>query len=1024
MNHLSSLLTLRGKLLLLAFLPFLTLFYFNVENIAEDFRYQVKSRQLDRLAYLTTHLSNLIHELQKERGTASGFLGSQGRLFDAELQGQRLDTDQASEKLIHALSDFNFSDYEFDFEPLVHELISSLDELSFMREQIDSHTLSFSESMAWYTALSNLVMATLDEISGLTHHPLTKEYLAAYGFYLQHKDQVGVERGLLTGVLTQGVFSSDTYVRLIESMAMQKYTLHEFLEYGSNNSVQLYQQKAQSNEFNVAGPMRKLALKTPVGDEVKVNPALWYDAMTQKVDILKIVEDQVVRDILSSSKEVSTQALISFQFKLVVMLLSLLTTVWLAYLLIREVERANLLESDKAIQKAIIENSERLTKAKDEFLASMSHELRTPLTVIMGNSEILSESTLDQGQKKSLQNIAHSSEALLALVNDILDLSKMEAGKFEIDLAPFCLTELLEQLEQMFALQAQDTGLHFKVEQRVDPPFQLWGDYKRIGQILLNFLSNAFKFTEQGSVTVTCWRDEDKLIFSIEDSGIGMSPDVLSRLFQPFEQADSSISRRYGGMGLGLHISQALTELMDGTIEVDSEEGKGSIFTLQLPYRESELLVHCTEGDEALSIIPNHFTGEVLVVEDTPELQLLESRMLKSLGVTVTVVNDGEEAVKIANQQPFDLILMDMQMPVMNGLEATRLLREQGNQTPIAALTANVMQKHRDQFFDAGANDFLQKPIDKTKLQQTLKKYLKPAQVVPLNHSATDTAESMQSSEYEKCGGEALCPVLVIDDEESILELYQRVLGGEWEDESGNSHLIAKIAGKTAADSSPEEFLLTVANQGLLGVELAQKALQQGHPFPLAFIDMRMPPGIDGLQTAKALRELDERIYIVFVTAYSDTDLNEINHQLGGGVLYIQKPFYQQEIQQTARMLSHNWKRDYGRFTAGTSVQITHEPPVEAVVTTADEEVDDELMAIFRESATKNRQLLIDAVTEKDWQKIKEVAHSVKGSGSSFGFPELTEKAKVVCDSYDDGQLAPMAELTMDLILELGKTLA
>jgi len=141
-------------------------------------------------------------------------------------------------------------------------------------------------------------------------------------------------------------------------------------------------------------------------------------------------------------------------------------------------------------------------------------------------------------------------------------------------------------------------------------------------------------------------------------------------------------------------------------------------------------------------------------------------------------------------------------------------------------------------------------------------------------------------------------------------------------------------------------------------------------------------------------------------------------------VLYIQKPFYQQEIQQTARMLSHNWKRDYGRFTAGTSVQITHEPPVEAVVTTADEEVDDELMAIFRESATKNRQLLIDAVTEKDWQKIKEVAHSVKGSGSSFGFPELTEKAKVVCDSYDDGQLAPMAELTMDLILELGKTLA
>ncbi|HIJ27661.1 MAG TPA: response regulator [Gammaproteobacteria bacterium] len=674
----------------------------------------------------------------------------------------------------------------------------------------------------------------------------------------------------------------------------------------------------------------------------------------------------------------------------------------------------------------------RANKAKDEFLASMSHELRTPLTIIIGNSELLSESGLNQNQREYVQIVMSASHNLLSLVNDILDLSKMESGKFEVDLAPFDLTELLDQLKGMYALQAKDIGVHFEIQQKEFPQFQLWGDFTRIGQILLNLLSNAFKFTDQGNITLVCWREGELLLFSVEDSGIGMSADVLDRLFQPFEQADSSISRRYGGTGLGLHISWSLATLLDGSIEVTSEQGKGSQFILKLPYKESELRALATDRKQSEtqgSSASHQYSGEVLVVEDTPELQLLERRILKSMGATVTLAKNGREAVEKATQQHFDLILMDMQMPVMNGLEATRLLRELGVQIPIAALTANVMQRHRDQFHEAGVDDFLQKPINKSELQQTLNKYLK------LDHiSLEDSVAITASSPLEEplCSKSSLCPILVIDDEESVLELYQKVLGGGGGKEPYGGALQAleevvsgdhELTEQTNSESSVKVFSVTVANQGKRGIDLAQQALQENRPFPVAFIDMRMPPGMDGLETAKALRALDNRINIVIVTAYSNTSLQQINEVLGHQVFYIRKPFDRQEVQQMARTLSQNWKKEHHEIIRESANPMNLKLPAEKVPSSADDEVDDELISIFIESATKNKQLLIHALAKEDWIKIKETAHTIKGSGSSFGFPLLTEKAKLVCDAYDHEQLEQLPELTMDLILEIGNVI-
>ncbi len=351
------------------------------------------------------------------------------------------------------------------------------------------------------------------------------------------------------------------------------------------------------------------------------------------------------------------------------------------------------------------ESAIEANKAKDRFLAVMSHELRTPLTSIIGYSEMLSRyssNRLDEKEQKMLHAIEVAGRTQLSLINDILDLSKIEAGKFEIDEDDFDLNVLLEEVNHIFSIRAQEAGLEFAIVQRSPLRHMLVGDSKRVGQILLNLLSNAIKFTEKGKISleVVVAHAERQIEFRVEDQGIGMSKEVLDRLFQPFEQADSTISRRFGGTGLGLHISWTLAELMGGTIHVESEEGIGSQFTLALPYRLSERRIRDRQSTE-YNRAPLRFSGTVLLVEDTAELQKLEQAMLESVGVNVMIAANGQDAVEVALSQHFDLILMDMQMPIMNGIVATSTLRALHYDGPIVALTANVMPQHQEEFKEA-----------------------------------------------------------------------------------------------------------------------------------------------------------------------------------------------------------------------------------------------------------------------------------------------------------------------------------
>ncbi len=669
-----------------------------------------------------------------------------------------------------------------------------------------------------------------------------------------------------------------------------------------------------------------------------------------------------------------------------------------------------------------METSKKLLKSKDDFLATMSHELRTPLTAIIGNTEHLQESgncggsLCQQGDAQQvLSAISSAGKHQLALVNDILDLSKIESGKFTLDFAPFDLTSLLNDLKHMFEVTAQDRGILFEIEQQLSPKYQLWGDGKRIGQILINLIGNAIKFTEEGEVKLTCSKEGGQFCFVVEDSGIGMDQETLARLFKPFEQADSSISRRYGGTGLGLHISRVLAEQMEGMIEVVSVPGEGSTFTFRVPLQESELLAEQEiEGDGNSSVLEQQFSGYVLAVEDTIELQILVRRVLESFGLTVTIANNGKEALQIAGQHHFDLILMDMQMPIMDGLEATTALRERGDQTPIVALTANVMQQHRKQFDEAGGNEFLQKPIDKAELSRILNRYLNRGQsrLKTLPNPAKEIVQSYETAPY---------PLLVIDDEQSVLDLYKAVL-------EGDQPFAEELDSLGIERQDPGEFELTTARQGREGVEMACQALNQGRPYPVAFIDMKMPPGMTGLETAKALRRLDREIQIVIVTAHSDVDLTTINRELGRGVLFVQKPFSGEIIAQMARNMVQRWNQEEKAFThlpVTAEDFIVDKSGAMASLDTemVDEAVDDELIEIFRESAANYNAALKTALAKKDWGELRKVAHTVKGSAASFGFFEISRRAGIVQSVIDEEKIELVPQLTMDLMVELGKIL-
>jgi PAS domain S-box-containing protein len=375
--------------------------------------------------------------------------------------------------------------------------------------------------------------------------------------------------------------------------------------------------------------------------------------------------------------------------------------------------------------------AEEASRAKTTFLANMSHEIRTPMNAIIGLTHLLRADTLTARQDELLGKVSEAAEHLLQIINDVLDLSKIEAGKLTLEPAAFVLSETLEQVRSMVGVRARQRNLTFTLSVEPDVPAEVHGDGLRVGQILINLAGNAVKFTNEGSVDITVARTpamQDGIRFVIRDTGIGIAPADITRLFRSFEQADASTTRRYGGTGLGLAICHSLVEMMGGRIAVESTLEQGSAFTVDLPLPLAE--AHAAQDDvRGIAAIRRNVSrpgARVLLAEDSAVNQQVAGELLALAGVVVDVAGDGESAVEAASRTAYDLILMDVQMPVLDGLEATRRIRRiRGrDQTPIVAMTANAFEDDRKACIDAGMNDHLAKPVDPERLFAALARWI------------------------------------------------------------------------------------------------------------------------------------------------------------------------------------------------------------------------------------------------------------------------------------------------------------
>jgi len=384
--------------------------------------------------------------------------------------------------------------------------------------------------------------------------------------------------------------------------------------------------------------------------------------------------------------------------------------------------------------------AEFANKAKSNFLANMSHEIRTPLTAIIGYGETLLRS--DQTMKErvdAVNTIISSGEHLLGLINDILDVSKIEADKLVLDQVKESPFKLLDEVKRIMSGQALKKGLEFSIHYNFPLPKYIYSDYLRIKQILINLCSNAIKFTNNGSVTVTMSYDAttDRLFFVVKDTGIGISNESQLKIFDSFTQADSSITRKYGGTGLGLTLSKQLARLLRGDITLVSKPEVGSSFTFYIStnLKNSSNLIQDESGIPVQSRpMENYYCleklyGRVLVAEDNEINRKLIIMFLQKMGLNATGVDSGEKAVNSALTSHYDVVFMDMQMPVMSGLDAIKTLRGRGYKQPIVVLTANALQEDKEVSYQAGCNDFVTKPIHYEQLYRVTKKYTSVAAI-------------------------------------------------------------------------------------------------------------------------------------------------------------------------------------------------------------------------------------------------------------------------------------------------------
>jgi len=691
---------------------------------------------------------------------------------------------------------------------------------------------------------------------------------------------------------------------------------------------------------------------------------------------------------------------------------------------------------------------EAATKAKSYFLANMSHEIRTPLTAVIGFSESLLDSELSNANRQAAINtIIRNGNYLQKIINDILDISKIEADKLEVEIRETSIFEIFHDVCELVSLQAKEKGLEFNTNYEYPIPAVIYTDALRLKQILINLCSNAVKFTEHGSiyVDVSYSRMHSQLVVSIADTGIGLTEDQLERIFKPFTQADSSTTRKFGGTGLGLTLTRQLTEMLGGSITVKSEFGKGSRFTFTIAtgqvnaqnmvYATSEIVKKAVPVD----VDARKIKGTVLVVDDNADNQRLIKFFLSNTQLAISSVFNGMEAIKEVEKRHFDMILMDMHMPVLNGAEAINKIRKKGYDGPIISISADDLPQTEEISRQAGCCEILSKPIDKKKLLSYLYYHLvkssEAEKSVNLKYRgrvllAEDTPDNQRLVQlmFEKWGvtltvvedgRQAVEAALANNYDLILMDMQMPIMGGieatkeiiaagcktpivaltanalkhdrETYEKIGCSGFIAKPIKRNVFEKVLAKFL----HQEQMAIQDDSLKIVRRNSLPEE--DLETP---DNIETQKSLQDFVMNSCQLVSQPVSDQPQSASEHQPSSN-----EPGYESNelrslgdaLNQLAKVMDHPLVKQFVRQTAhtinGHSQSSNSSDPIYSTVLRDEPDMAD-MVRQYVSSLEKTYKELNEAVAERQWDKVTRLVHDLKGTGGAFGFPQLSSLAK------------------------------